>query len=126
MKPDPDGKPPQRPKARNKGSQKRNKKLEVKLSEEEERAIRKKFGRMAAAAARAFLLGFRVANPLTPGKQAKLDCALALLAYHSAVADLLRRIKQCLGGEADIIMAAEEQLFQALTATWLLSFSHPQ
>ena len=126
MKPDPKRKLPQRPKARNKKACRRDKKIEVKLTDAEERMIRKKFGRMAAAAARAFWLGFKVANPLTPGKQATLDRALALHTYHLAVVDLRRRIKPHFGEEADIIMAAEEQLFQALTKTWLSNFSPPR
>lgn len=127
MKPSPKGKPhPPRPPARQKKAGKRTKKIEVKLSEAEERVVRKTFGRMAAAAARSFWLGFRVAAPLTPSKKATFECAQALHTYHVAVTELRRRIKPYLGDEADALMAAEEQLFQALTNTWFSNFSKPQ
>lgn len=126
MKPKKNRKLPQRPKARNKSAQRRDKKIEVKLTEAEERVVRKKFGRMAAAAARAFWLGFKVANPLTPSKKATRDCAYALYTYHLAVVDLRQRIKQHFGEETDIMMAAEEQLFQTLTKIWLTNFSRLQ
>jgi len=117
---------PPRPPARQNKAGKRNMKIEVKLSEAEERIVRKIFGRMAAAAARSFWLGFQVDAPLTPSKKATLECALALHTYHVAVAELRRRIKSSLGEEADALGAAEEQLFQSLTNTWLSNFSGPQ
>ena len=101
--------------------------MEVKLTEVELRMIRKQFGRLAVAAARNFLLGFRVANPSTPNKNARLDSAAALHRYHVAVEKLRQRIRQHLGTEADAItdalMAAEEQLYQSLIKTWFSNFS---
>ena len=127
MNPEPEDKPPRRPAVRNRKGQRRTKKLEVKLTEPELRMIRKKFGRLAAAAARNFLLGFRVANPSTPDKAVAIESARALHSYHISVDKLRQRIKQHLGTEADALtaalMAAEEQLFQSLLNTWFSNFS---
>jgi hypothetical protein len=108
---------------RNKKGKKRERKVEVKLSTQEHRVIRKKFGRQAAAIARAHWLGFRVANPTTPDKKHLLAVARALHAHRVEVIKLRRLVADAYGENAAKILKDEETKFNHLTHLWLSIYS---
>lgn len=99
----------------------RTRKLEVRLSEEEHGAIRKRFGRKAADAARLFLLGYRVNTPSLSKKQ--LGLILRSLALYRQQALLLRAtVKEIQGEKAAVLLRREERQFNAIITACCSNF----
>ena len=116
-------KPRERPARRNQNGRKRVKKIEVKLTEQEYTVVRQKFGRHAAAMARAHWLGFRVANPTTPNKQHILNVASALFAHRLEGIKLRRLVADGYGESAARLLKNEQTKFNTLTHLWLSIYS---
>lgn len=117
-------KQPRRPVVRNRPGKCRDKKIEVKVTEEELKEIRKTFGRMAAAAARDFWLGFEPKDYGNPRKKAALAIARAMHAHRIEMEKLRQLVKSSCGHAADEILKAEEQKFNEIAKLCFSNSSH--
>jgi hypothetical protein len=124
MKPKSPRKQPKRPVIRNRNGQRRTKKIEIKLTPEELQKIRKIYGRLAAAVARDYWLGFEPKDVKTPSKKAMLAVARAMHGYRLEMEKLRQLVKSSCGQAADEILNAEEQKFNELARTCFSNFSH--
>lgn len=124
MKPEPPPKKQvQRPVIRNRNGQRRTEKIEVKVTKEELKKIRKNFGRLAAAVARDNWLGFEVKDVKNPSKKAKLAVARAMHGHRIAMEKIRLLVKASCGPAADEALEAEEQKFNELARVCFANFS---
>lgn len=124
MKPKPTPKKQvQRPVIRNRNGNRRTVKIEIKLTEEELKKIRKKFGRLAAAVARDHWLGFEPKDVKNPTKQAKLAVARAMHSHRIAMETIRKLVRSSCGPAADEALEAEIQKFNELARVCFSSFS---
>ncbi len=109
--------------ARNRGEARRDKGIVIRVSKEEKERIREVFGRLAPAAARAYLLHAGRRPSIRPTRRHLLDVVRAIHFHRGLVLELRRMVGSPQLTDGSDLLQEEEQAFNHLIHLWLSSFS---